>query len=126
MSITLPQGVATTGYAMPPCVTISGGGGEGATATALFDHQTGTLTGIEVTCPGWNYTEAPTVTIKAPDMETDVVCEVALTEGDQQPSGGLTKTGAGILVLMTPCTYTGPTVIKEGILYPQVANPIMP
>ncbi|HNN12341.1 MAG TPA: multicopper oxidase domain-containing protein, partial [Anaerolineales bacterium] len=42
-------------------ITISGGGGTGATAAAVVDAQTGEITGIEVTAPGSGYTSAPAV-----------------------------------------------------------------
>ena len=45
-----------------PVVTISGGGGTGATATAAIDGS-GIITGITVTNPGSGYTSNPTVVI---------------------------------------------------------------
>jgi len=48
--------------AIPPAVTISGGGGSGATATASVS-STGLVTGILITSGGSGYTSAPTVTI---------------------------------------------------------------
>jgi len=42
-------------------ITISGGGGTGATAAATVDAQTGVITGLSVTNPGSGYTSAPTV-----------------------------------------------------------------
>ena len=46
-----------------PIVTISGGGGQGATATASFAPATGEITGITVTNQGNGYTSVPTITI---------------------------------------------------------------
>jgi len=48
--------------AIPPTVTISGGGGNGAAATASVS-STGLVTGILITSGGTGYTSAPTVTI---------------------------------------------------------------
>ena len=49
-----------TAYTVPPVITISGGGGTGATATAVID--TGVVTSIIITNPGSGYTSTPTVT----------------------------------------------------------------
>ena len=128
-SITVPAEVALDGYAMPPVVYISGGGGDGATAHVRFNPRTGTIEReIEVTCPGWGYMVEPTVTITAPDMKTTVTCEVALTEGDQE-DGGLTvkKGGSGssaYLMVYAANTYTGDTVIAGGTFYMQHAEAI--
>lgn len=53
--------VAGVGYTTTPLVTISGGGGTGATAKALLGD--GKITGITVTNRGSGYTTTPTVTI---------------------------------------------------------------
>ena len=50
-----------TGYHANPIVTLSGGGGSGATATATVVG--GVITAITVTNPGGGYTAAPTVTV---------------------------------------------------------------
>ena len=50
-----------SGYHAPPIVALSGGGGAGATAAAFIDYDSGTLTGLVVTCRGENYTGVPTV-----------------------------------------------------------------
>lgn len=44
-------------------VTISGGGGTGATANATVSATTGKVTSVNILTPGSNYTSAPTVTI---------------------------------------------------------------
>jgi hypothetical protein len=46
-----------SGYIAPPIVTISGDG-NGATAIAQIDRNTGTVTNVIITCPGVNYTTA--------------------------------------------------------------------
>ena len=53
-----------TGYSSPPEVTITGGGGSGATATAVIDS--GAVQSINVTNPGIGYITTPTVTIATP------------------------------------------------------------
>ena len=58
---------AGTSYdpANPPAVTISGGGGFGATAAATVS-PTGTITGLTIINGGSGYVAAPTVTIASP------------------------------------------------------------
>ena len=48
-------------YISAPTVLLYGGGGTGATATAIFDDATKTVTGITITNSGINYTQPPTV-----------------------------------------------------------------
>ena len=52
------------GYATPPAVSFSGGGGSGATATAAI--SSGSVTNIAINNAGSGYTNAPTVTIAPP------------------------------------------------------------
>jgi len=52
------------GYTSTPTVTISGGGGTGATAVATITN--GQVTAISVTAAGSGYTSDPTVTVAAP------------------------------------------------------------
>ena len=123
-SITIPAATAVTGYALPPVVTISGGGGEGATAHVRLDPKTGTIEReIEVTSPGWGFIDIPTVTITAPDMKTTVACSVELTDGEQE-DGGLTKKGTGLMYVYAANSYTGDTVVAEGTFYMQNASAV--
>ncbi|MBR0504755.1 MAG: autotransporter-associated beta strand repeat-containing protein, partial [Kiritimatiellae bacterium] len=73
-----------------------------------------------VVSPGWGYTSAPTATIKTADRATDIACAVTMTDGDEQPGGGLTLTNssatAGTFTLSSANTYTGPTVVAGGTL----------
>ena len=52
------------GYVAPPVVTITGGGGTGASATAVVFH--GQVTEINLTQAGSGYTNAPTIVIDGP------------------------------------------------------------
>ncbi len=52
------------GYDSPPVVTLIGGGGSGASATATVAN--GVVTGIVITQPGSGYTSAPTLRIASP------------------------------------------------------------
>jgi autotransporter-associated beta strand protein len=108
-------GVASTpGYIGPPMVTITGGGGTGATAVAQFDSASGTLTGIQVTCPGFGYTGTPTVSLSGGGLTT--AQPAATPSMGSSASGGLTKLGSGSLALMATNTYAGATTISNGLL----------
>ena len=61
-SITISDGGAHYKVATPPSITISGGGGTGATATTTVS-STGIVNGVSITSGGSGYTSAPTVTI---------------------------------------------------------------
>lgn len=60
---------AGSGYTSAPAVTISGGGGSGATAVAnMGTTSSGSIATVNLTNPGSGYTAAPTVTFaSAPD-----------------------------------------------------------
>jgi FtsP/CotA-like multicopper oxidase with cupredoxin domain len=63
----IAAGTAGSGYfAGNPPVSIAGGGGTGATATAIVDAATGGVTGFTVTNGGSGYTSQPTITMPAP------------------------------------------------------------
>ena len=50
-------------YTSAPTVTISGGGGTGATAVATIDSTTKKITNIQIATPGSGYTGIPTVSV---------------------------------------------------------------
>ncbi|MBL9146156.1 MAG: autotransporter-associated beta strand repeat-containing protein [Verrucomicrobiaceae bacterium] len=58
----------TTQYSAAPTVTISGGGGTGATATAVL--TSGVVTGITITNAGTGYTSAPTIAFSGGTITT--------------------------------------------------------
>ena len=60
--ITITDGGAHYKVATPPTVTITGGGGSGATGTATVSSS-GIVNGITISSGGSGYTSAPTVTI---------------------------------------------------------------
>lgn len=114
-SITLPSDMDKTGYVGSPDVRITGGGGTGATAFALYNPQTLSVTGVVVTCAGWGYTSAPTVMIPSGDRTTNTTFTAVLTAADQT-AGGITKKGAGTLTLACTNQLDGPTVVQAGTL----------
>ncbi len=59
------------GYTEPPVVTVSGGGGSGATAEALVDA--GVVTAIYPVTTGSGYTSTPQVNISAPVSEPTIL-----------------------------------------------------
>jgi autotransporter-associated beta strand protein len=102
-----------TGYIAPPAVLFGGACTAQATAFAEIDPAAGTLTAIRVTSPGAGYTAAPTVTLRGGGAVATATATAAIAPS---ASGGLTKLGIGILTLNAANTYTGPTVVSNGIL----------
>ncbi|WP_193213912.1 hypothetical protein [Luteolibacter marinus] len=115
------DGVSTTGltvggggYLYPPIVTITGGGGTGASAVASIDAS-GNLTGITMTNPGVNYTSAPTFALVGGGAgNTGTVGGAATLVANA--SGGMTFNGSGTTTLTGPNTFTGPILINGGKL----------
>ncbi len=117
---TIPVTAGGSGYIAAPYVEISGGGGSGATAYATVDTDPssptyGHVTGIVVTNPGRDYTSAPTITFKGGGGSGATVGTVTLAANT---SGGLTKSGAGTLVLSgaDANTFTGMTTVTAGVM----------
>ncbi len=67
MSIT--PGAPGSGYSNP-AITLTGGGGTGATASATADPTTGAITSITLLTGGSNYTSAPIVNINSTTVPT--------------------------------------------------------
>lgn len=65
-----------SGYTTAPTVTFTGGGGTGATATAVVEN--GAVVSVTITDPGSGYTTAPTVTFSAPTSGTTATGTVNL------------------------------------------------
>lgn len=102
--------VSGTGYSGSPYVEITGDG-VGATAVANIDGS-GNVTGITVTNAGVGYTTA-TVTLVGGGGATTTSASASFAANT---SGGLTKSGAGVLTLTGSNTYTGITNVTAGTL----------
>lgn len=111
--LSIPVATPGAGYIAPPVVQISGDG-LGATAVAQINPTLGTVTNILVTCPGYYYFTAPTVTLIGGAPTT------AATAGNPVlgavTSGGIVKSGAGTLTLTGANDYTGTNVVNAGKL----------
>jgi Ca-activated chloride channel family protein len=119
-------------YIGAPYVAISAGTGTGATAVALFDYISGTVTGILVTSAGAGYTNAPTVTLIGGGntnftLDRSAISLAANVSGSsglfKQSAGTLMLNGtnminlvSGVVTMNVANTYTGGTVVNGGIV----------
>jgi autotransporter-associated beta strand protein len=116
---TIPVVNGGAGYVGAPVVSITGGGGTGATAVAnMIDDGTGNGTfkidSITITNAGTNYTSAPTISVIGGGGLGAIFGTVTTATN---ASGGLIKTGLGTLTLSnTGSTYSGETDVNQGTL----------
>lgn len=104
-----------SGYVGPPLVSITGGSGSGATASAQVDFSSGTVTNILITNPGSGYASGDTLTVSfIGGGGSGVVAGTPILTVNH--SGGLTKTGSGVLTLSSANTFTGGTTVASGTL----------
>ncbi|OGV70303.1 MAG: hypothetical protein A2283_03430, partial [Lentisphaerae bacterium RIFOXYA12_FULL_48_11] len=105
-----------SGYIGAPVVSISGGSGIGATAIAQMDFTAGQITNILVTSDGSGYQAGDTLTATL----IGGGCIIPGTAGPvtlaSNSCGGLIKIGTGTLRLTGTSTYTGTTIVSNGIL----------
>jgi hypothetical protein len=100
-SFTITPGTKT--FSVAPTVTISGGGGTGAAATALM--TSGLVTGIQITNNGTGYTTAPTLTFSG---GTQLVAGTAPTADGNANNFCVTS----IAVTARGSGYTTPPVVN--------------
>ncbi len=117
-SIDLPTGKVRTGYLGAPLVSIRGDG-EGATAVAIFDKDTGTISGFRITSPGRDYTTATARLVGGGKSSITNILAVTLADNT---SGNFVKRGTGTLTLNAANTYGGRTVLEGGVLKLGVAD----
>ncbi|MCW1885251.1 autotransporter-associated beta strand repeat-containing protein [Luteolibacter flavescens] len=109
----IPVTAAGSGYLGAPIVSISGGGGNGATAVANYNPATGTVTSVTVTSPGSGFTSAPTVAI-AGGGGTGATLGAAVLAPAAAP-GDFIKSGAGMLTLSgSSSEFSGKTIVQTG------------
>jgi hypothetical protein len=101
-SFTITPGTRT--YSVAPTVTISGGGGTGAAATALM--TSGLVTGIQMTNNGTGYTTAPTLTFSG---GTTLVAGTSLPTADGNANNFCVTS---IAVTAKGSGYTTPPVVN--------------
>lgn len=116
-SIALPDGIVNAEpweFTASPTVEIVDptGVGTGATAIAVFDTQTGKVTGIKITNRGNNYSSANAVISRGGHTNSWTVAATL----SPNVSGGLVKRGAGTLTIDQACSYSGVTEVAEGTL----------
>ena len=73
-------GNAGSDFTFEPTVTLTGGGGSGATAKAYLGY--GKITSIKITNPGTGYTSAPTVVISGSQTETGITAKATAVLGN--------------------------------------------
>lgn len=117
--VTLPTDdayLAEQNFLGPAKLTISGGSGAAATAVTVYDAATRTLSGVEIVSPGFGYQagDAVTATVEGQFKKTSYPCAVTL--GDPDLTGGLTKRGAKRLKMTGENDYNGVTRIEGGTL----------
>ena len=91
---------AGSNYSSDPTVTISGGGGSGATARVERDKNDNTVARIVVTNPGSGYTSAPTVTISNANSGTDHATATAeISSGPTWNGGDIDQSKSGLSLI---------------------------
>lgn len=92
------------------------GDGEGAVAVAVWDRETGMVSGIRVIAPGVGYTQATAGFCygRSGDPAAANIAECTIAENVN--TGSFTKAGAGEFFLAATNTWGGATIVKGGSL----------
>lgn len=106
--VSIPVENGGAGYVGPPVLAISGG------ATAVAEVVDGTVRSITVTSRGGNFEKPPTVAVFGGGSGSGLVAATPVLAANV--SGGLVKTGAGVLSLTGKNTYRGLTSVEQGRL----------
>ncbi len=96
---------------LPPSIRISGGGGRGARATANVDAN-GTVTDITINVAGSGYTNAPTITIEAPEKPGGVQATAEAQIYTGKTEVGLVEANSNIGISF-PASWMGFTSLYE-------------
>jgi autotransporter-associated beta strand protein len=120
-----------SGYIGAPAVVLQGGSGIGATAIALVDLESdsitcGQVTNIMVTGSGVGYAETDTLNAVLRGGGCLTPATAGAVSLAPNVSGALIKLGAGTLTLNGACTYTGGTLVSEGTLKLGCADALPP
>jgi len=115
----IPVATGGAGYLDTPVVSISGGGGVGASAVANVSG--GAVTSITILSPGTGYTSAPAVTLFGGGYSS--VATLGTVTLATNTSGGLIKQNSGTLTLAGADTYTGNTTVNGGTL--ELVQPVV-
>ncbi len=104
-TITNPPGTGTYGtYATAPTLTITGGGGTGATATVIFNTSTSKVTSYYISNTGTGYTSVPTVTVNGTPTGTAIAA----------PTVTINSAPAWVLNSTTGISAVGPITVSAG------------
>jgi len=124
-SATITHAGANYDPANPPAVTISGGGGSGATGIAAVSVG-GFITGIVITNGGSNYSSAPTITIANPPSGGNVATATAVLGTVSAFNGTVERQDAIIKLTATEDfrihTNDGLADQGLGLVYKEVSN----
>jgi autotransporter-associated beta strand protein len=106
-----------SGYLAAPVVAVSGGTGSNATAVATV--SSGSITSVVLTCPGQSYVAGDVLTFAfsgggATSAAASFTHTLTESELADNAVGGLTKIGAGTLVMTAANNYKGNTSVLAG------------
>ncbi len=103
-----------TGYYAPPFPILNSHGGYAGFVDTVYDRASGAVTGFRAISSGNDHPAGDVTVTLTGGGQTNVTLTLRTAPAT---SGGLTKTGGGVLTLTsTQNTYSGPTRVREGTL----------